>query len=67
MRPGCNGPCQQGRVPCPTPEACEVDAEEPNFYGRQYWCEVLTDAALTACVAALVMLVAVVVVSRCSA
>lgn len=19
----CNGPCNQGRLPCPTPEACE--------------------------------------------
>jgi hypothetical protein len=54
-------------VSCPTPEACEVDAEEPSFYGREHWREVLTDAALTACVAALVMLAAVVVVSRCAA
>lgn len=67
MRPGCNGPCQQGRLPCPTPEACEVDVEEPSFYGREHWRETLTDAALTACVAALVTVVAVVVVSRFSA
>ena len=66
MRPVCNGPCQQGRVSCPTPEACEVDAEEPNFYGREYWREVLTDAALTACIAGLVMLAAVVAVSMCA-
>ena len=25
---GCNGPCEQGRLPCPTPWACEV--EEPK-------------------------------------
>lgn len=66
MRPACNGPCQQGRLPCPTPEACEVDEEEPSFYGREHWKEVLTDAALTACAAGLVMVVAVMVVSRCS-
>lgn len=23
----CNGPCDQGRRPCPTPEACETAAE----------------------------------------
>lgn len=23
----CNGPCQQGRLPCPTPAACRVVAE----------------------------------------
>lgn len=67
MRPACNGPCQQGRLPCPTPEACEVDVEEPSFYGREHWRETLTDAALTACAAGLVMVVAVVMVSRCSA
>lgn len=26
------GPCQQGRKPCPTPAACQVAAEEQNFY-----------------------------------
>ena len=24
----CHGPCQQGRLPCPTPDACERSAEE---------------------------------------
>jgi hypothetical protein len=24
MKPHCNGPCNQGRNPCPTPEACEM-------------------------------------------
>jgi hypothetical protein len=27
MRPGCNGPCDQGRKSCPTPEACELAAD----------------------------------------
>ena len=25
----CAGPCQQGRLPCPTPEACESPEPEP--------------------------------------
>lgn len=24
MSPHCHGPCQQGRKPCPTPDACEL-------------------------------------------
>lgn len=24
MKPGCTGPCKQGREACPTPEACEL-------------------------------------------
>lgn len=23
--PACSGPCDQGRKPCPTPEACEMN------------------------------------------
>ena len=65
MSRACHGPCQQGRLPCPTPGACEVDEEEPSFYGREHWIELLTDAALTACAAGLMMVVAVMVVSRC--
>lgn len=26
----CHGPCRQGRLPCPTPEACE--RPDPNDY-----------------------------------
>lgn len=25
MTPGCSGACEQGRRPCPTPQACEVE------------------------------------------
>lgn len=28
MSPHCNGPCQQGRKPCPTPDACELQEVE---------------------------------------
>ena len=27
MTKHCHGPCQQGRLPCPTPDACEL--QEP--------------------------------------
>lgn len=26
----CHGPCQQGRLPCPTPEACVKSEEDPT-------------------------------------
>lgn len=66
MRAGCNGPCQQGRVPCPTPEACEVEVEEPMFYGRQWLREAVYDAALVLALVGLLMaaVVAVVMVVR---
>ena len=28
MRPGCTGPCQQGRLPCPCPAACEAQEDD---------------------------------------
>jgi hypothetical protein len=27
--PACAGPCDQGRKPCPVPEACEAPTREP--------------------------------------
>ena len=26
--PSCTGPCDQGRKPCPTPDACRITDEE---------------------------------------
>mgnify|MGYP003338321508 CR=1 FL=1 len=26
----CNGPCNQGRAPCPTPEACQLEDREDD-------------------------------------
>lgn len=26
----CTGPCNQGRAQCPTPDACELFADEPK-------------------------------------
>lgn len=28
MSPHCHGPCEQGRKPCPTPDACELQEVE---------------------------------------
>jgi hypothetical protein len=28
----CYGPCQQGRKPCPCPQACEIEEEGINEY-----------------------------------
>lgn len=50
MRAGCTGPCQQGRVTCPTPEACEI--EEPNFYGQEHWRVFFVDLAMACAFAA---------------
>lgn len=30
---GCNGRCNQGRMSCPTPQACEISDEE----GKPTW------------------------------
>lgn len=54
MRPGCNGPCHQGRVPCPTPEACEladIERIEERLFNRTVLialCAVLLSAAVAA-------------------
>lgn len=42
----CHGPCKQGRLPCPTPEACE--RPDPDDYGH-----IVTDVLVAmACVMA---------------
>lgn len=61
MSRACHGPCEQGRLPCPTPEACEV--EEPVFYGRQHWRETMADVIFVAAICALVMVAAVALVT----
>lgn len=34
----CAGPCQQGRLPCPTPDACELSEQEASrLVGRTLW------------------------------
>lgn len=66
MTRACHGPCEQGRLPCPTPEACEVE-EEPKFYGRQQWRESLVDAIFAAAICSVLMVAVVAFVSWVSA
>lgn len=47
----CHGPCQQGRIPCPHPEACHRPEEEPNFYGREHWLDIVESVVVIAIVA----------------
>lgn len=54
MRPGCNGPCQQGRMPCPTPEACELPSNDESAW------RLLGKAFLAVVLAATVVIVLVV-------
>lgn len=61
MRPVCNGPCQQGRLPCPAPEACEVDKDEPSFYGREHWLDIVQGAVVVVVVAGSALLAGVLV------
>lgn len=56
----CHGPCQQGRLPCPTPEACEVE-EEPDFYGREHWLDIVQGAVVAAVVAGSALLAGVLI------
>lgn len=47
----CSGPCNQGRLPCPTPELCGEEAQRR----RVYWEDVVV-ATLAAVFVALVWL-----------
>lgn len=53
----CNGPCDQGRKPCPTPWACEV--EEPKHDPVRV---VLFDAVIAVMILACVAMIVVGVV-----
>lgn len=33
----CNGPCNQGRIACPTPEACEVPDDADPVTSAIFW------------------------------
>ena len=54
MRPGCNGLWQQAKLPCPTPEACEladIKRIEERLFNRTALialCAVLLSAAVAA-------------------
>ena len=50
----CYGPCEQGRRKCPTPEACQVEVEEPD----RWWDVIVSDTAIALmCVVAIGLIV----------
>ena len=52
----CHGPCQQGRLPCPTPEACEraLDNEHDSIFST-FAFELLAVVAIVAAVQVIVI------------
>ncbi len=54
----CNGPCDQGRRPCPTPEACGMPEEpqEEAWYGELVR-DTLTATAAIMIIGAVVLMV----------
>lgn len=48
----CHGPCDQGRLPCPAPDACEQDLDSQDCGKR------LVDVAIAAALAAMVFAIA---------
>jgi hypothetical protein len=58
--PRCSGPCQQGRAPCPNREACWLE-DDPDFYGREEWLDLLRGVVLVAVLAGSALLVGVLV------
>ncbi len=59
MNHHCTGPCDQGRLPCPCPAACQFEDEppEPNSH-RVVLIDGLIAAVIVATVAAIVLGVA---------
>ena len=52
---GCNGPCDQGRKPCPCPAACGFDSEPPEHDPvRVVLFDVVVAVMILACVAMIV-------------
>ena len=59
MNHHCTGPCDQGRLPCPCPAACQFEDEppEPSSY-RVVLIDGLIAAVIVAVIAAIVLGVA---------
>ena len=55
----CTGPCDQGRLPCPCPAACQFEDEppEPSSY-RVVFVDAMIAAVIIAAIAAIVLGVA---------
>lgn len=56
----CQGPCQQGRKPCPTPWACEVELDEMPS-GHTWWTEVKADLLLATLITCGVLAIALII------
>ena len=52
----CTGPCDQGRLPCPCPAACQFEDEppEPSSY-RVVFVDAMIAAVIVATVSAIVL------------
>lgn len=53
LRMQCDGPCEQGRKPCPCPAACQITADDPTrvsgwFIGAVYLISAVTALAAIA-------------------
>ncbi len=57
---GCQGPCEQGKKPCPSPLACEIELDESPS-GHTPWTEIKQDVFLAAVLAGVVIVVAVLI------
>ena len=57
--PGCDGPCDQGRKPCPTPEACEMGLPHDRTEWSVLWPELAYLGAVVGLVTAIAFVVTV--------
>ena len=51
---GCNGPCDQGRLPCPCPSACGLEEPPEHDFVRVVLFDVVIAVMILACVAMIV-------------
>ena len=55
---GCNGPCDQGRLPCPCPSACGLEEPPEHDLVRVVLFDAVIAVMILACVAMIVVGVA---------
>lgn len=53
---GCTGPCNQGRLPCPTPAACGLEEPPEHDHARVVLMDLLVAAVAFAVVVGIVVL-----------
>ena len=51
----CNGPCDQGRLPCPCPSACGLEEPPEHDLVRVVLFDVVITVMILACVAMIVL------------